>query len=87
MFFYSGEKSDFDGDISKINATTACINHYKNFLYLTFMSNNGTLSEKHQAGKEMEICKRKMKFWRQRRDFSEEIFSKSREIENKKWVG
>ena len=87
MFFYTDGKTDFSGSILDINATTACVNHYKNFLYLTFMSNNGTIREKHQAHKEMEICRRKMTFWKRQRNFSEVEFSKIREAENKKWIG
>jgi hypothetical protein len=62
-------RPDFTFDPLKCNAVRAYMRHYENFLFLTFMSNNGTVIEKHQAAEEMKICKRKMKFWEQQPHF------------------
>ena len=56
-------------DPSKCNAVKCYLDHYRNFLFLDFMIQKGTIAEKHQAGKEMEICKRKMKFWARQPNF------------------
>jgi len=38
-------------------------NHYRNSLELAFYIKNGSTLEKRQAGRELEICERKMKHW------------------------
>lgn len=43
--------------------------HFFNSLYLTFMLQNGTMSERHQASKELPICERKMKYWERQPHF------------------
>lgn len=57
-------------DPLRCDAVKAYMRHYENSLFLTFMSNNGTLDEKHQAKKEMEICERKMKYWERQPHFN-----------------
>jgi hypothetical protein len=37
--------------------------HRENRAYLFFLYKNGTMSEKQQAAKELEICDRKLAFW------------------------
>lgn len=87
MFFYGDTNgSDFNAKISDFDATKVCLNHYRNMLYLTFMSNNGNIVEKHQANKELDICRRKIKFWKRQNNFCDDVFTSAAEKENKKWI-
>lgn len=62
-----GSGSSFDP--LRCNANRCYLDHYRNYLFLAFMSDNGTIAEKHQAKQEMEICERKMKYWERQPHF------------------
>lgn len=86
MFFYSdNDKSSVSFSISDLDASIMYMKHYRNFLFLDFMANNGSFKEKGEALKEIEICKRKMNFWKKKPDFNKENVMKLREIANKDW--
>lgn len=61
---------DMTFDPMRCNATKCHIDHYKNHLFLTFMSNNGTMAEKKQAAEELKICERKMAYWARQPHFN-----------------
>lgn len=65
----TGENGPLNFDPLRCDAVKAYMKHYENFLFLDFMVQNGTIAEKHQASKELEICKRKMKFWERQPHF------------------
>lgn len=79
MFFYetkkisvsTNEPNDFTFNPLNCDATKCFTEHYMNSLVLTFMANNGTIFEKNQAIKELEICERKMKYWKKQPHFNE----------------
>lgn len=59
-------------DPARCNAVKCYMDHYKNFLFLDFMSRSGTFSERAQADEEIKICKRKMQFWERQPHFVHE---------------
>ena len=78
MFFYQTTKvsvntnsKDSFFDPLKCDATRVFLDHYSNKLFLVFMSDNGTIAEKRQAFEELEICERKMKYWKRQPHFIE----------------
>lgn len=56
-------------DPSRCDAVKCYMSHYQNLLVLDFMSRNGNFKERAQANEEIEICKRKMKFWERQPHF------------------
>lgn len=76
MYFYSDAKSENVGnvDIWRMNGTTAYVNHYDNLLFLQFILHNPLSSEveRRQARKEMEICEKKLEFWRRHPNYVHE---------------
>lgn len=88
-WFYGSEtasRRDFDAaSLARMNPNTMWAKHYDNFLFLDFMARNGTFVERHQAQKEIEIAKRKMKFWKHRPTFSVEVARAYQEKANKMW--
>lgn len=88
MFFYSDTK---DGgtpkvDIWRMNGTKAYLRHYDNLLFLDFMAKNGTRVERHQAEKEMVICRRKLKFWENHPNYNHEEALKGISLAKKQWT-
>lgn len=90
MFFYSSEKSQFEGSIplSRINKNTQFKKHLENLMFLEFISlNTKDFKEKHQAEKEIIIAKKKMIYWSRFKDFDQ----KQKELDTvelkKKWAG
>lgn len=72
---YSDKTSpgDFVGfDPLRADPVKAMMKHYSNYLYLTFMLENGNMTEKHEASKELVICERKMNYWKRQPHFSTE---------------
>jgi hypothetical protein len=65
----TGQDSSAGFDPSRCDAVKCYLDHYKNLLFLDFMSKNGTIAERAQADAEIEICKRKMKFWERQPHF------------------
>lgn len=78
-------KGKFTGSILEMDANKNYMVHYKNFLYLSFMYKNGSTLEKIQSSKEIDIAKRKMKFWKSHPNYNEKFIMKERENENKNW--
>lgn len=87
MFFYSdtGPKTEFKGDLWKMDACKIYLSHFSNFLFLNFMLQKGTWLEVQQATKELEICEKKLAFWKKHPNFVEEIVSKEKERIIKEW--
>lgn len=87
MFFYSdtGPKTDFKANIWEMPANTCYLNHFSNFLFLNFMLKKGTFQEVQQATKELEICEKKLAFWKKHPLFNEDIVNKEKERMIKEW--
>lgn len=60
-------------DPMRCNATKCYLDHYKNFLVLDFIAKNGTLHEKAQARREIEVCERKMTYWKRQPHFNADL--------------
>lgn len=73
------------GDLSRINPNNAHRKHLENLYYLKFMLALGTMVEKHRASIELEICERKLKFWKRRPGFDHELAQKNLEEIKKIW--
>lgn len=76
MFCYDTTRTSVRTDVgpsnfdpSRCDAVKCYMDHYKNLLVLEFMSANGDFKERAQANLEIEICKRKMKFWERQANF------------------
>lgn len=59
-------------DPMRCNAVKCYMDHYKNLLVLDHFSKHGTMKERAQADAEIEICKRKMKFWARQPHFDKD---------------
>lgn len=57
-------------DPLRCDANKAFLTHYQNFLTLEFFSKNGTIKERAQANRELEICRRKMQYWKRQPHFN-----------------
>ena len=58
-------------DMSKMDATKKFLEHFSNSLILkAIQQKSKDLGEKHQATKELNICDRKMEFWRRHPRFN-----------------
>lgn len=81
MFCYSTQRVSVRTDSDKLDnfnplkcdATKCYLEHYANSVVLTHFLNFGTLAEKHQAQKELEICERKMKYWKRQPHFNMDL--------------
>jgi hypothetical protein len=74
MFFYSDteKKSSFKGSFnaSNYNPNDMICKHLENYFFLKFiLLKSEDRIEKHQASKELDICERKMNFWKKQRSF------------------
>ena len=73
MFFYSDtEKSSFKGSFnaSKYDPNDMICKHLENYFFLKFiLLKSEDRIEKHQASKELDICERKMNFWKKQSSF------------------
>lgn len=89
MFCYQTEKTirtnekDSFFDPLKCDANKCYMDHYRNHLVLDFFAKNGTMQEMHQAGLELEICERKMKYWKRQPHFDHDLMIKEVAIANK----
>lgn len=89
MFIYS-DTQPFTGapiDTDRMNASDAYLRHFDNFLILHLFAREGTFQERAQAEKELQICRRKMKFWKRKANFSAEVVQKGKERRLKDWKG
>ena len=86
MFFYS-DTDKFSGkvNLASLDPVIMYMKHYENFLFLSFMSENGTVLERKQALIEINIAKRKMKFWSKSPKFDSQRMLDLRTTANKKW--
>lgn len=68
MIFYTdtGSKSDFDPDlVNRLNPNTMYIKHLENLFILKFLElKSDQFAERAQAKREIEICNKKLKFWK-----------------------
>jgi len=93
MFFYSESKGreEYTGpSVWSMDGTRGYLRHYDNYLYLSFVFNNplATMVEKHQAGKELKMCERKLAFWKRHPTYNdkkaiEEVIKKKKQWEIK----
>ena len=86
---YDGKSEPFTGSMSNLaraNATKHASTHFDNSLYLNFMLQNGSITEKHLASKELMIAERKINFWKRHPNFNKEEYLKNCEAAKKKWV-
>lgn len=75
-FIYGDNKPFSGGGISRelldsLDANKKYAEHFSNIMYLKFVQNHSDTSyiEKEQAGKEIIIAERKMKFWKNQRNW------------------
>lgn len=87
MFFYSdtGSKKDLKINVWELDAVKCYLSHYSNFLFLDFMLSKGTYLEQVQARKEIEICEKKLAWWKKHPTFNEEAVNKEKERMHKEW--
>lgn len=58
--------------VHRLNPTRQYLKHYDNLMYLTFIRDNtDDRVERYQAGKEVVLCERKLKYWRSRPGYDE----------------
>lgn len=90
MFLYSDtapRTNSFQGDVWKMDANKGYMRHYDNLLYLQFIQKEGSFVEKRQATKEIEICKRKLKFWEHHPNYDHDVVRPQVEKKVKEWKG
>lgn len=88
MFFCYDENLKFTGSFipSNFNPNIQLYKHLENYFYLKFILNKSDRPvEKQQASKELEICERKMNFWKRQTDYCEETFMRDQETIRKNW--
>lgn len=88
MFFYSDVKSGGLGAaVWRMNASTVYLKHFENLMFLEFVSRNPvtTFSEKRQAEKEIEICRKKLVWWKRHPLFDEKIVESGTTKIKKDW--
>lgn len=90
MFFFYNEnaKSTFTGRFypEDYNANSMICKHLENYFYLKFiLLKSDSISEKHQAAKELTICERKMNFWKRQANFCFDQYQKDISRYKKNW--
>lgn len=88
MFFYSDARTPGPQvDVWKMNGTKCYLNHYENLLFLQFVTANprAAEAEKRQARKEIEICEKKLAFWRRHPNYDHELALKGINTLKKNW--
>jgi len=73
--------------LNRMNPNNVLKKHIQNYFYLNFMFQNGTWQESKQAAKELTMCEKKMKWWKSRYGYCEELFQKEFEKTKKMWNG
>lgn len=89
-FIYSNEKSSaaIPRDVlDRMDANVKYSEHFYNLMYLEFILNNknSTPQEKTQAESEIEIAKRKMKWWKNQQSWDASICGKLTSKIKKDW--
>jgi len=90
MYFYSDTsvKDNFTHhiDFSRVNSTSQVLKHYENLLTLEFfLKSPKDFNEKRDIEKEILICERKIKWWKEQWNFSQEDFLKGVNDLKRKW--
>lgn len=88
MFFYSETSGPYEGpDLSKLSPNICYLNHFKNLMYLEFISahSESTILEKLQAEKEIAICQRKLEFWKHRNGFDTKLVEGNMRVIRSQW--
>ena len=58
--------------------------HLENYFFLKFiLAKSDDIVEKHRASKELEICERKMNYWKRQANFCQKQYEKDIQIWNK----
>jgi hypothetical protein len=80
MFFYSDtEKRNFTKPFyaEDYDANTMIAKHLENYFFLKFiLMKSDSVVEKHQASKELDICERKMNYWKRQSNFCKKQYEK-----------
>lgn len=91
MYFYS-DTSVKDNltqgtiDFSRVNSTQQSLKHYENLLTLEFfLKSPKDFNDKRNIEKEILICERKIKWWSQQWNYSQEEFLKGVEKIKRQW--
>ena len=87
---YADEVSGKGGgmpNLGELDATIMYMKHYENSLFLSIFLKNGTMSEKHRASKELEICDRKLSFWRRQKTYDHKCALEKMNEMKKLWDG
>lgn len=71
--------------VADLDGTAMFLTHFKNSLMLKFFLANGTVQEKAQASREMVICERKMKYWRNHPRYIQEMAATGAEKIKAEW--
>jgi len=88
LIYDEGSKGQFGNiSVSQMDGTKAFLRHFENKLYLSFIATNGTRQERWQAGKELEICERKLTFWEKHPRFCGQTVKREMEKLSKQWSG
>lgn len=69
----------------KCDAVKCWLKHFENSLMLQFFIMNGTMKEKHEASKELNICNRKMEYWKRQPHFNQNDASNSAQKLKQQW--
>jgi hypothetical protein len=72
---------------NRINANGSYLRHYENSLLLQFMMQNGTMKERADASKEMNICQRKMERMEKHPNFDWDVVLPEIQKLKKLWKG
>jgi hypothetical protein len=74
-------------DFENANAVKQYLTHYSNHLLLQFIANHSqaSFSERQQARKELEICDRKLDYWRRHPNYNSALANAGVIQMNKEW--
>jgi hypothetical protein len=83
---YSEENSTFIPGLF-CNPNKQYLKHFKNQMYLEFIfKNTDDRVERHQANKELEICRRKLAYWEKKPGFNVNLAAEECKKEKIKWT-
>lgn len=87
--FYSETPEKMSGtfDASKCDAVKQFLKHFDNSLVILFLMSNGTVHEKATMRRQMEICERKMLYWKRQDNFCMKRALIGTDAAKKKWTG
>ena len=69
-------KAGAPSNLHNANATKCYLKHYENYLTLKFFAERGNWDEKRRAQKEIEVCERKLAYWKKHENFNTDAANK-----------